>query len=114
MLLAAGWWNAVSRQEPAELARAVLNALAPHGDRGALSSIGARYIACHPKEADLQRLCRVLVGDLRPSDPELRRSVTSRIRADFASKDVAQVDGWILSKTEARICALASLVEAQA
>jgi hypothetical protein len=42
------------------------------------------------------------------SDDELRRLIAVRVREDFDSDDVVQVDGWILSCTEARLCALAS------
>lgn len=31
-----------------------------------------------------------------------RRAIAERVRLDFARGDVVQVDGWVLSRTEAR------------
>jgi hypothetical protein len=42
------------------------------------------------------------------SDDDLRALVAARVREDFESGETVQVDGWILSCTEARLCALAS------
>jgi hypothetical protein len=42
------------------------------------------------------------------SDDDLRALVAARVREDFDAGDTVQVDGWILSCTEARLCALAS------
>jgi len=46
------------------------------------------------------------------SDDDLRALVATRVREDFDSEDTVQVDGWILSCTEARLCALASVTRA--
>jgi hypothetical protein len=42
-------------------------------------------------------------------DDELRALISERVRADFAEEDTVTVRGWVLSRTEARMCALASL-----
>jgi hypothetical protein len=47
------------------------------------------------------------VGNLATLDrATLRRRVDRRIRADFAAGRVVSVDGWVLSRTEARLYAL--------
>ncbi|MFN8233365.1 MAG: hypothetical protein U0V56_07805 [Actinomycetota bacterium] len=44
------------------------------------------------------------------SDADLRRIVSASIRGDFAREANVTVQGWILSETEARLCALAALL----
>jgi hypothetical protein len=44
------------------------------------------------------------------SDEALRDDLRASIHRDFASDDVVVVGGWILSRTEARICAVAALI----
>jgi hypothetical protein len=45
-----------------------------------------------------------------PTVAELRRSIRRRVRRDFDVDDTVQVDGWLLSMTELRLCALAGLI----
>jgi hypothetical protein len=40
----------------------------------------------------------------------LREAVAERVRNDFANGRVVTVDGWLLARTEVRLCALAYLV----
>ena len=37
---------------------------------------------------------------------QLRDSLEARIRRDFVRGDIVQLQGWVLSRTEARLCAL--------
>jgi len=69
----------------------------------ALRGIGRRYLAQYPHEADRAVLSR-LVGAAQTS-----ASVAQRRASDLAAGDIAIVDGWILTRTEARIAALATL-----
>jgi len=39
----------------------------------------------------------------------LKRRLRARIRQDFAERNVVNVDGWILSRVETEICAIACL-----
>ena len=43
---------------------------------------------------------------------EARPSVAQQVRNDFAAGRIVLVDGWVLSATEARQCALFSLAAA--
>jgi hypothetical protein len=65
-------------------------------------AVGRCYLAAHSHEADVSFLQRMLrAGHLA--------SVRARTRRDFSLADVVVIDGWIITRTEARICALASL-----
>lgn len=45
-----------------------------------------------------------------PAEPvAIDRSWRDAIRRDFAAGETVHVEGWILSRTEARLCALAAL-----
>ena len=83
------------------------------GDRDAARSVGERYLAGRPGERDEQALLRLLrpLGDpeLLARD-ELGTRVRRAVREDFAQGRVVLVDGWYLSETEARLCALTTFV----
>jgi hypothetical protein len=92
-----------------------LAGLLTHADSAAL--LGRLYLAGHPREADATRLV-TLIGAaagaaLTPisaaTDEALRAGLEERIRTDFIAGDRVAVGGWLLSITEARLCALVSL-----
>lgn len=75
-------------------------------------SVGERYLQCTPHEADAAVLTSLLNIDeaLVPHEPDaLVDFVRERIRRDFAEGRTADVDGWVLSVTEARLCAMTAL-----
>lgn len=82
--------------------------------------VGRAYLAGHPAEADRDWLAAQLDADLRCQNCNPARSDAARLRAglarqlrvDFAQSRVVRVDGWVLSVTEARLCALAALTAA--
>ena len=43
------------------------------------------------------------------TDAELRAWIRRRQAQDFASEHIVKLDGWLLSATEGRLCALAVL-----
>ena len=65
----------------------------------AARAIGAAYLRAYPQEARVVRSLRIAANG--------REDVATRVRADFAGGDVVMVEGWMLSRTEARLCALA-------
>lgn len=73
--------------------------------------VGRHYLALHPEDADLQRLTE---GLLVPESLQDKAAFAGRIGAlrvrDFASDDTVCVDGWVLARVEARICALVGRV----
>jgi hypothetical protein len=72
--------------------------------------IGCAYLAEHPEERDRKRLLRELDLDVAGAETSrLREMLVQRQLRDFAFGRVVRVDGWILSETEARLCALAAV-----
>lgn len=84
------------------------------------AAIGRAYLAGHPQDADPDTLVENVTAGLRcrGCDPEaagradLRQAIAREVRDDFAQGRVVNVDGWVLSATEARLCGLAALVHA--
>jgi hypothetical protein len=82
--------------------------------------IGREYLAQRPEEAGEELLVglvtRGLGGgaeeDLRSASQErLRRLLQARTRQDFAEGRIVRLEGWMISITEARLCALATVIE---
>lgn len=88
--------------------------LAALGD-APIRAIGARYRAMSPGERDVAALRHAINGS-RPFTARLFGTVNSGIaelvRDDFVHGLTVVVDGWLLSVTEARQCALYSLLSA--
>ena len=77
------------------------------GNLAAARSLGRLYIAQNRDPAGAASLLRLALGSA-PSG-NLRPAI-ARLRArDFAAGDTAVLDGWIFSRTEARLLALAAL-----
>lgn len=81
--------------------------------------LGARYLARMPEEADRELLARLIAGArrralrlARADTRRLRALLARQQRADFACGRTVCLDGWVLSRTEARLCALAALERA--
>jgi hypothetical protein len=79
-------------------------------DRDAAAAVGRAYLDACPEEADPGRLEALLTGELREGSLDsVRRRLANRRRGDFARGDVVVVRGWVLARSEARLCALISL-----
>jgi hypothetical protein len=78
-------------------------------DSAALEELGIKYLDSHPSEcaAIARLLCR---GDGRATGLRLG----AQIARDWSARDIAIVDGWVLARTEARICAMLHLYGAKA
>jgi F0F1-type ATP synthase membrane subunit c/vacuolar-type H+-ATPase subunit K len=95
--------------------RAKLTGLFIHQESA--QAIGRAYLQSYPREADALRLEDQIVQGIAggrallaaTGKPEVSKLLTARIRQDFASDQVVKVQGWILSVTEARLCALTAL-----
>jgi hypothetical protein len=107
----------LSLGDPRISASARLTALIRHRDSAA--RIGRAYLRTAPADRDAERLLDAIVatvatgtdGDdpLAADDVMLADMLARQIASDFASRDVALVEGWVLSRTEARLCALVAL-----
>lgn len=86
-------------------------------NRAAAATLGRAYLAAHPDEAEPRRLRTLLEATLRADVSDaaaLRTRIEHQLRADYIRGDLAEVDGWLLSLTEARLYALAALAEPRA
>jgi hypothetical protein len=76
--------------------------------------IGRHYLARYPEEEGDVNLARLILSPMSPESGdvaaldhrELSTLVTSRVRADFENGRTVEIGGWILSRTEVRLCAL--------
>lgn len=106
----------VGRRDPPDdaRARALLRSLT---NPDSAAAVGRAYLSGVPSEASLERLTRLLCGTgcgWRPglvSAPakNVRRWMREAVRSDFEAGRTVAVDGWQLSVTEARVCALVAL-----
>jgi hypothetical protein len=73
--------------------------------------IGHRYLQSFSHERNCRFLKRAITGDKQLQDArQLRTLLAQKREHDFRTGDIAIVDGWILSRTEARACALMALL----
>jgi hypothetical protein len=76
--------------------------------------LGCSYRAQFPGEAQPAVLSGLIRSSLELSNisvaavhrDALLSALDARVRAEFATGDVVRVDGWVLARTEARLCAL--------
>ena len=82
-------------------------------DEQVIASIGDGYRRIHPQEKASDWSVSVADGEENKTDfwstKKRRRLLQNKIRADFVSGELVQVQGWVLSQTEARQCALFSV-----
>jgi hypothetical protein len=67
-----------------------------------LSEVAKSYLRLAPEESSAVRLRALLARQVATDGNDLARV----IQADFARPDTVALDGWILSRTEARLAAL--------
>ncbi len=82
------------------------------GDIAEAAELGRAYLARYPAEANGSLLEAYVLGPTgseRQDPPGLRTRLRERIRQDFTHSRLFRHRGWLLSRTEARLCALASL-----
>jgi hypothetical protein len=75
-------------------------------------ALGARYRELVPEERELPALRAALDAERPLVDRLLGRPAPApaeRVRRDFAEGRTVELEGWVLSRTEARQCALFSL-----
>jgi hypothetical protein len=85
--------------------------------RGSARVVGREYLRGTSGEASPRDLVDAIASDLpggreaasAASRPELQQMLAARVRKDFADELTVNLRGWIVSRTEARLCALAAL-----
>jgi hypothetical protein len=75
-------------------------------DLTALRRLGAVYLAAHPEEGSRAVLSQLVIGT---DDGTIPSRLLSAVARDWSNNHVAVVDGWLLARTEARLCALLHL-----
>jgi hypothetical protein len=76
--------------------------------------IGRMYLAHCPEERGVHALTRLILSSMSLDERDavaldrqaLSAMLTSRVRADFENGETVEIGGWILSRTETRLCAL--------
>lgn len=102
------WGWARPPLKPEALARPAL--LSMLGDPARVRELGRRYRSSVPGENGRKALIAALRNDLEPGLPLTAASrLEEQVRADFAAGRIVTLKGWVLSRTEARQCALFSL-----
>lgn len=87
-------------------------------NRTSVVRVGTAYLSTAPEDADpnvaIDRMRRhgdALASALETGNPgRVRRLAARDMREDFAEGRIVKVDGWLLSQTEARLCALALML----
>ena len=108
-------WKALVAFVPVSVAERLAGLIA-HRDSARV--VGRAYLDEVPAESSVSRLVDRIVADLPEgrrslrdaSDADLRQLLAASIRADFEHDRIVEVEGWVLSPTEARLYALTALV----
>ena len=95
---------------PGQLAQPELLAILK--DKTALLQIGLGYRQRNPRENNARRLRQEIEHALPTRSGNFKQSLQKAISTDFECGKTLQINGWILSVTEARQCALYSLLNA--
>ena len=77
----------------------------------AVRAVGEWYRERYPRDSDRQRLAEEVFGEraARFGEPqELRQALVEGVRDDYRAGHTLDVDGWIISVRELRLCALLS------
>ena len=83
-------------------------------DKKTIKDIGENYRKQYPSEDSKSKLSDLLIAGSpitdRSESPSVQSYFDKKIQDDFSSGHTTMVNGWILSVTEARQCALLSLI----
>ena len=95
-----------TRRTPAALFQPVF--LSTLCDLQTLKQIGTTYRKTTPGESRESQLKDLLTTGLSPTD-DATQQLSKTANADFAANRTVTINGWIISVTEARQCALLTL-----
>ena len=77
-------------------------------DSETILSIGSTYVSETPDENSENILAKTLLENMSGSPEEMVKSLNEKVTNDFQKGDIVMIEGWILSRTEARQCGLLS------
>ncbi len=72
--------------------------------------VGEAYLQRYPQERDLPRLRATLHFLGQASEVEIKSKLVADIHRDFGQQDLFHYRGWVLSRTEGRLCAYKHIV----
>jgi len=78
-------------------------------DTETIKEIGQLYKRKYPNENNERKLVKLLLDGISTGNGSTDAAIAKRIKQDFETGSVVTIDGWILSTTEGRQCALYSL-----
>ena len=82
-------------------------------DRKTIAEAGQAYRKGFPKEDDKAVLSNLLIGGNASQDKSaIQKQLENRVLNDFKTGQTVSAAGWVLSITEARQCALYSILNA--
>lgn len=80
-------------------------------DAKEIDEIGNKYRMLVPQEKKANTLVKRLLEETDTNSADIGETLAGKIQKDFETGNTVIVDGWILSVTEARQCALFSTIE---
>jgi hypothetical protein len=80
-------------------------------DTETIAEIGKIYQKQHSGEKSESKLIKLLSESISSDKDAISVSLNRRIKEDYKSGRIVTIDGWILSVTEGRQCALYSLTQ---
>lgn len=80
-------------------------------DEKTIGDIGSAYRSTTPDESHRTDLVELLLKEVpgAQDDPHLPQLLKDQVEQDFATDNIVTIKGWVLSRTEARQCALYSM-----
>jgi hypothetical protein len=79
-------------------------------DTETMIAVGTLFRELTPGERTEGELVSALLRESPDGTTPALQKVNSRVQADYEENDLVMLEGWILSRTEARQCALLSLI----
>ena len=74
-------------------------------DQGTMTDIGASYAKIFPED-DFKKQLNKLITENRSDQEAVKNRLKEIIFKDFSEEETVMLDGWVLSRTEARQCAI--------
>jgi hypothetical protein len=90
------------------------NVLGRSVDLNSIKEIGLAYRTSYKAEDNVQQLNQLLIGNISVdsfSEADLENKLEKQVEDDFRSGKTLVLKGWVLSVTEARQCALFTLIK---
>ena len=82
-------------------------------DAKTINTIGIAYRSIHANEKNKRTLINAIYKNRNKKTVDLEKDLMDSITKDFNTGNTLMIDGWVLSQTEARQCALFSLTHSK-